>query len=89
MNERSRTQRFAASGQLRRRRDDVNIGRVIDNLFHRDRRWHFVFVPKEAHALTYVQSIQYLLIGHRAPSDRQIDRHQRRSPIVLVNFRMQ
>ena len=89
MNERPRAQRFAARRQLWRRRNDVNVGRVVDNLFCRNRWRHFVFVPKEAHALAHLQMIQYLLIGHRPPANRQINRHQRRFPIVPVNFRVQ
>ena len=88
MNERPRTQGFAARRQLWRRRNDVNVGRVIDNLFCRNRRRHFVFVPKEAHALAHVQMIQHLLIGHWPPADREVDRHERRPPIVPVNFRV-
>jgi len=88
MNQRATAQRFATRGQLRSRGNDVNVSCVIDDLVFGDRWLILILVPKEAHALGNMKSIQHLLIGHRPPSYCQIDWHQAGSRIESVNSRV-
>ena len=89
MDQRATPQRFATRGQLRSRGNDVNVGGVIDDLVFGNRRGILILVPKETHALGNVESIEHLLVGHRSPSYRQIDRHQARSRVESVQPRAQ
>lgn len=89
MDERATPQGFATGRQLRSRRNDVNVSGVVDDLVFGNRWRILILIPKEAHALGNVKSIQDVLIGHWPPSHRQIDRHQARSRIESINSRVQ
>ena len=67
----------------------MNVSGVIDDLVFGNRWRILILVPKEAHALGNVKSIQDMLIGHWPPSYCQIDWHQARSRIESVNSRVQ
>src|SRR5205085_6261066 len=87
--QRATPQRFATGGQLRSRRNDMDVSGVVDDLVFGNRWRILILIPKESHALGNVKSIQHMLIGHWPPSHRQIDRHQARSRIESINSRVQ
>ena len=62
MDQRAIPQGFAARGQLWGRRNDVNVRGVIDDLVFWDRWRILILVPKKAHALGNVKSIQDMLL---------------------------
>src|SRR5437764_4053753 len=93
MNQRATAQRFATRGQLRSRGNDVNVSCVIDDLVFGDRWLILILVPKEAHALGNMKSIQHpadrtsapiLLPDPLAPSGLP-DRIDKLSSVVAVH----
>lgn len=89
MHQSANPHRFTFCGDPRRGWNDMEIGRVRNNILFRNRRRHFVFEPIKTHALGDRDLVQHSLIGHWSPTQGKIDWHKRRLPIPAIDFTMQ
>lgn len=67
----------------------MQVGCVRHDRLGRDWRLALILVPKKACALADLELIEHRLVRHRAPANRQIDRHKGGCVIVAIDFPMQ
>src|SRR5450432_1497437 len=67
----------------------MEICRVRNNLFAWNGWLTRPLVPEKPRTLTDLHLVEHRLVRHRAPANREIDRHERSEAIVAINLAVQ